>query len=94
MSNTRNIQPTDVWTPSGIKVATILSLTNFFNYHFDDGGGEVTYVLSGMEGNPESAVNYYTANLPIPSSVIQQWGASDDIIYNYVASQLGLTIIP
>jgi hypothetical protein len=94
MSNTRTIQPTSVWTPNGVKLATILSLTNFYDYHFDDGGGMVNYVLSGMEGDPESAIAYYTANLPIPSSVIQQWGASDDVIFDYVANQLGLVIIP
>lgn len=94
MSNTRNIQPKTIWTPSGDKNATLFSLTNFFNYHFDDGGGQVTYVLSGMEGDPESVISYYTANLPIPSNIIQQWGASDDIIFDYVASQLGLVIIP
>jgi hypothetical protein len=93
MSNTRNIEPKTIWTASGDKVATILSLTNFFDYHFDDGGGMVSYVLSGFEGDPQSVVSYFVGNLPIPSDIIQQWGASDDIIFDYVALQLGLVIV-
>lgn len=101
--NTRNIQPINVWTENGQKNATILSLSNFFNYHFDNGNGVVEYILLGMESigsqtmedgtiipNPESAVQYYLGHLDIPASVIQQWGTSDDIIWNYVASTLGL----
>lgn len=106
MSNTRIIQSTTVWTPTGEKSATIFALTNFFDYHFDNGGGMVTYTLSGMESNgtttlddgtivqlPDSAVVYFTGNMNVPSNIIQQWGASDDIIFNYVAQQLGLVII-
>jgi len=91
--NTKIIEPVSVWTMNGPKNATILSLANFFNYHFDEGAGTVEYLLLGMESigeNPESAVEYYKANLEIPSSVIQQWGADDSIIWNYVIQQLGL----
>lgn len=94
--NTRNIEPVSVWTTNGPKNATILSLSNFFNYHFDEGSGTVEYLILGMEtigNNPESAVEYYKANLEIPSSIIQQWGADDSIIWNYVAETLGLILI-
>jgi len=102
--NTKKIQPKTIWTPSGDKTATILSLTNFFDYHFDNGGGTVSYALIGMESSgtttledgtiitmPESAVNYYNGNINVPSEIVQQWGASDDIIWSYAASALGLT---
>jgi len=95
--NTRNIQPTTLWTPSGEKQATILSLYNFSDYHFDDGGGKVSYKLIGMEapevGQPEVAVDYYSGVVDIPASIIQQWGASDDVIWNYVSNQLNLILI-
>ena len=105
MSNTRQIQPVQIWTPSGQKEASVLTLVNFFDYHFDDGAGKVSYKLIGMVSNtttddngntinlPASAVEYITATLDIPSNIIQQWGASDDIIWNYVAQQLNLTLI-
>lgn len=91
--NTRQIQPKTIWTPSGEKIATIFALTNFSNYRFDNGPGLVSYKLTGMEGDPESAYDYFLGTVEIPSSVVQQWGASDDIIFDYVANQLGLTII-
>ena len=44
MSNTREIFPqVPVWTSSGNKNAKFLALTDFFNYHFDNGGGIVIY---------------------------------------------------
>jgi hypothetical protein len=93
MSNTRQIQPVQIWTATGQKEASILALTNFFDYHFDDGNGKVNYKLIGMEGEPASAFEYITANIEIPASIIQQWGADDSIIWNYIAEQLNLTLI-
>lgn len=106
MSNTRPIQPIQVWTPNGLKSATFLGLSDFFDYHFDNGGGMVTYLLIGMEsqgtttdenGNvvtlPDVAIEYIKDNLSIPSNIVNQWGASDDIIFNYVANTLNLTLI-
>jgi hypothetical protein len=108
MSNTREISPqVSVWTPSGSKNAKYLALTDFFNYHFDNGGGYVTYKLIGEQDNgtstledgtvvtnPPSLVDLYQSNLSVPSNIVQQWGASDEIIFNYVATTLGLTLKP
>lgn len=102
--NTRQITPTQIWAPSGIKNATILSLYNFSEYHFDNGGGKVAYKLIGMEPvittNDEGtqistpiAVDYYVGIVDIPSNVVQQWGESDDVIWNYVAEQLNIQFI-
>lgn len=93
MSNTRNIQPISTWTPEGEKSMTILALSNFFDYHFDDGGGKVEYKLIGVDSNTGSAVEYFIGILDIPSSVIQQWGTSDDIIWTYVTTTLGITLV-
>ena len=108
MSNTREIFPVQpVWTSNGTKDAKYLALTDFFGYHFDNGGGTVTYQLIGVQDNgtstledgtvvqnPTSLVTLYQANLPVPSNIVQQWGASDEIIFTYVASSLGLTLVP
>ena len=106
MSNTRQIQPETIFTSNGNKTATILSLINFFDYHFDDGSGKVNYKLIAMESPgssidsngdtvilPESAVDLFNGMIEIPSSIVQQWGASDDVIWNYIASQLNLELI-
>ena len=106
MTNTRPIQPTNIWTDSGNVSAIYLGLTNFYDYHFDNGTGTVEYVLIGMQDNGSfvdddgntivnapSAVDLFKGNLQIPSSIIQQWGTSDDIIWNYVAQVLNLTLV-
>lgn len=102
--NTKNIQPTTIYTSNGEKIATILALTEFYGYHFNNDTGNVTYQLLGMEspgtqldgnGNtyllPESAVVYFSGTLKIPSTTIQQWGTSDDIIWEYVLNTLEIT---
>lgn len=102
--NTKNIEPLQVWTPAGNKEATILSLYNFSDYHFDNGGGKVHYKLIGMENvvttNEEGteistpvAFDYFKGIIDIPSNVIQQWGSSDDIIWQYVASNINVIIL-
>ena len=45
--NTKNIQPTLIFTPNGEKTATILALTDFYGYHFNNDTGNVTYQLLG-----------------------------------------------
>jgi hypothetical protein len=92
MSNTRQIQPIQIWTSSGNKEINVLALTNFFDYHFDNGSGKVEYKM--INADPLGATEYFIGTIDIPASVIQQWGASDDIIWEYVASELGLTLIP
>ena len=97
MANTRQIEPTTIWSPSGNSEATYLGLINFFDYHFDNGGGTATYSLIGMQNNADgipTAVDLYIANIQIPSEIVQQWGASDEIVFIYVANQLNLTLVP
>ena len=97
MANTRQIEPTSIWSPTGNTQATFLGLINFFDYHFDNGGGTATYSLIGMQDNGDgipTAVDLYIANINIPSSIVETWGENDDVIFQYVATTLGLTIIP
>lgn len=88
--NTRKIQTTNTWSPqTGNVTLDTLVLKDFHHYFFDGGSGLVSYTLK----NSISDTEYFNANIEIPSNVLEQWGASDDIIFNYVAGQLGLTII-
>lgn len=90
--NIRQIQPITTWTPSGEKTANFLALSNFFNYHFDNGSGNVEYKLINVD--PElGATEFFSGAVEIPAEIIQQWGESDDIIWQYVANALGLTLI-
>jgi hypothetical protein len=88
--NTRKIEATDTWSPEiGNVTLDTLVLKDFHHYFFDGGSGLVSYCLK----NSASDLEYFNANIQIPSTTLEQWGASDDIIFNYVATQLGLTII-
>jgi hypothetical protein len=106
MANTRQIQPTPIWTATGNVPATYLGLINFYGYHFNDGPGTVEYTLIGMQDNGSfvddegntivnapSAVDLFKGALEVPASVVQQWGASDEIIFEHVAETLGLVLV-
>ena len=96
--NTRQIQPKSVWA-DGEKTANILALSNFTNYHFDGGSGKVHYTLAGMEDritesdSYQVAVDYYSGIVDIPADVINQWGSSDEVIWNFVANELNIQFI-
>lgn len=93
--NTRSIQPKTIWTDSGEKTATSLALINFSDYHFDGGGGIVTYKLIGVKDNGDqapSADDLFTGYVTIPSPIVNQWGQSDEVIWTFVASYLQITL--
>ena len=88
--NTRQIAETTTWSPEkGNIILDTLILKDFNHYFFDGGAGMVSYSLR----EKESLNEYYANNISIPAEILAQWGASDDIIFNYVAQQLNLIII-
>lgn len=94
--NTKNIQPKSVWTSNGEKQATMLALVNFYDYNFDGGDGTVVYRLIGVKDNGDqapSADDLFTGSINIPSSVVSQWGESDQVIWDYVCNQLNIQLI-
>lgn len=88
--NSRNIQPIQIWSPdSGSITVDKLLLKDFHHYFFDGGNGIVSYTLQ----NSSTQMEYFNNNIEIPPATMQQWGASDDIIFEYVAETLGLILI-
>ena len=88
--NTRKIQPIQTWSPeSGSISLDTLYLKDFFHYFFNGDGGMVSYSLINSSTN----VEFFQNNIAIPASIVQNWGASDDIIWNYVASELGFVFV-
>lgn len=86
--NTRQIQVIQTWSPNtGDTSLDTLCLKDFYHYSFDNGGGKVSYSLQS------NGLDVLSDSVDIPSSIVQQWGPSDDIIFQYVATALGLTII-
>lgn len=107
MSNRREISPTiSVFTPTGMKVAKYLQINEFFDYRFNDGGGTVSFRMieevdngtttlqdGTIVSNPITYNELYGATMQIPSNIVQTWGTSDQVIFDYVAQTLGITII-
>lgn len=90
--NTRQILPIQIWAQNGVKEISVLALSNFFGYHFDNNSGCVEYKLINADVEL-GATECFVGNIEIPASIVQQWGASDDIVWEYVAEKLGLIII-
>jgi hypothetical protein len=87
--DTREIQPIITWsTESGDTTLTTLCLKDFYHYFFDDGGGKVNYTLQA------DGLDILSGTVDIPSYIVQQWGQSDEIIFEYVATSLNLILIP
>ena len=84
--NIRSIQPVQIWAPDGQREANQISLDNFHDYKFDNSVGYVDYTLKNSSGEV-----YYTGTIEVPSNIIQQWGADDSIIWDYVINTLGIT---
>lgn len=87
--NKRQIQPMQVWSDGGAISVDALFLKDFYHYHFDGGGGKISYTL----GIYQEDYDKIHGILDVPASIVQQWGPSDDIIFQYVADTLGLVII-
>jgi len=86
--NTRQIQPIQTWSPeTGETSLDTLCLKDFYHYSFDNGGGKVNYTLQADQ------LDILSGTIDVPSSVIQQWGADDTIIWDYVADALNLTLV-
>jgi hypothetical protein len=93
--NTRIIEPITVFTTEGPKEVSLLSLVNFCGYNFLNSSGIVSYILSGLINvdGVDSYVEYIHNTLEVPAEIVQQWGSDDEIIFDYVATALGLTMI-
>jgi hypothetical protein len=86
--NTKQIQPITTWTPeNGDTTLNALCLKDFFHYFFDDGGGKVSYTIQS------NGLDNLSGVIDIPSNIIQQWGASDEVIWTYVAQQLNVVLL-
>ena len=86
--NIKQIQSIEIWSPNGLSSVDKLKFLSFYGYDFNGSGGYVDYQLLGPNDEMQ-----YQATIPIPESVVQQWGADDGIIWSYVVSALGLVIV-
>lgn len=91
--NKRKIQTLSFWTTSGVKQADHFMLYNFHRYNFDGSPSMVSYKLGYLEQvgeNPEYFVSLYEGTVSLPDAVVQEWGADDEPIFDYVKEELNL----
>ena len=84
----KEIQIIQVWSPLGSRDINYINLIDFSGYKFNNGSGYVTYTLIGVD-----LITYYENQIEVPANIIQQWGADDTIIWDYVVETLGLVLI-
>lgn len=98
MSNIKQINPIQFWTPSGALVADCLMLYNFHDYDFNDSASSVSYKLMRvLQADPEAEnpeVKYqslFEGSVVLPTEIVANWGSDDSPIWNYVMTELNLT---
>lgn len=92
MASTRQIDPVTSWTPQGAMEADRIQLHNFSGYHFDGADtAEVAYRLLSPNEDGTLFTTVASGSVNVPDSVVQTWGEDDEVIFDHVLAQLGLT---
>jgi hypothetical protein len=84
-NNIIEIEPLQVYTPLGMKSVNILKVCSFSGYDFNGGSGRCEIAIGEIIN--EDFRPYVTDSVEIPSEVIQNWGADDLPIFEYILSQ-------
>lgn len=90
--NTINIEPIAKWTKYGWKEATMLKIFNFHDYNFDGHNSSKVHVhlceQMVVDGGEIIMNPLYAETIELPDEVVQNWGADDQPLIDYVISQL------
>jgi hypothetical protein len=93
MINTRKIKPISFWSKDGDKLADHILLYNFHGYNFDGTDSWVSYKLGKVElieEDKEMFYSYFEGSVPVPNTVVQDWGEDDEPIFDFVIDTLNL----
>jgi hypothetical protein len=79
-----------------INPATIVRIDNYLGYNFIDNGGIVEFTICEyIEQYAPDGIEFtyikiplYSDAIDLPFSLVNQWGASDEIIFDYVIDQV------
>jgi hypothetical protein len=84
----KNIQPFQIWSPEGFIEVSKIKINTFYNYDFARQTGYIDYELLNSTN-----IMQFTGGVFIPAEITQNWGASDDIIFAFIANKLGINYI-
>lgn len=91
--NDRAIQPLNLWINGVSSTAEIITLDGYAGYNFVDNPGEAHYVLSSYDAATDTKTSIMQGVVQLDWATVEAWGADDQLIFNYVAAQLNITLI-
>ncbi len=83
------INPVSIWSNGQTTSVSVIRFDVFGGYHFGIGDAHVRYVLCAVVNN--TLVDVFGGMVNIPVDVVNAWTTDDNVIYNYVLSQLNLS---
>jgi hypothetical protein len=95
-ANQREIVSFDIWKEGVFHPVNVLKLGSYSGYDFIASPGQVHYDLIHHEQDVDgSIIEMVVADgyVPLTFALVQQWGADDQIIFDYVAQELAITLV-
>lgn len=100
MDNFRAIQPVNLWLDGTSQQAHVLTLDNYTGYDFKGNPGQISWTLNaytyGVDENQQPVVGLQpltSGRLELTTTVADTWGADDQVVFDFVAASLNLTLI-
>lgn len=91
--NEREIAPVNVWQNGSVKTAVVFKIDNFYGYDFLGSAGYVHWSIAEYDPATDAKTILVEGQMPMILPVIENWGRDDQIIFDYVAAQLNLTLV-
>ena len=92
--NDRAIARIQIWLNGVTSTAVILNLDGYSGYNFLDSYGSVHWNLVAWDAVTDEKTNIISGVTPLDENTVENWGSSDQIVFDYVAQQLNLTLVP
>lgn len=91
--NEREIAPVNIWLNGVSSTAVIFSLDGYSGYNFVDNPGQVHYNMLSYDPGTDTKTIVLAGVASLDWTTVENWGADDQVIFNYVAAQLNLTLV-
>lgn len=91
--NDRAIQPLNLWINGVSSTASVITFDGYAGYNFVDNAGEVHYVLSSYDAATDTKTSIIQGVVQLDYATVENWGTDDQPIFNYVATQLNITLL-
>lgn len=99
-SNAREIQPITLWINGSTATADVITMDNYIGYDFRGTPGQVSYTLNTYSEKTEDdgsirgiLTPLIDGRIPLTVTVADSWGQDDQVIFDFVSSQLNINLI-